>query len=121
LWYCAVSQASSPEHPIALRTASTTFALKADVWFRGAVGVARLLLICRLKRARGQAKTPPIALCRFPRPVLTDRHLGRWHLTGAAGDVANVILTAVGNNLRLDLRPVEASFAPATDRLSAAD
>jgi transposase, IS5 family len=41
------------------------------------------------------------ALCRFRGPVLTDVHLGRWYLTGAAGaagDAANV-----GHNLRLVL------------------
>jgi IS5 family transposase len=27
--------------------------------------------------------------------------LGRWYLKGAAGDAANVILSTVGNNLRL--------------------
>lgn len=62
-----------------------------------------LLLIRKLKRARSQAETPPIALCRFPGPVLTDGHLGRWYLKGAAGDAANVILSAVGHSLRLVL------------------
>jgi transposase, IS5 family len=33
----------------------------------------------------------------------TDRHLGRCYLKGAAGDAANVILSAVGHNLRLVL------------------
>jgi len=31
----------------------------------------------------------------------TDGHLGRCYLKGRAGDAANVILTAVGHNLRL--------------------
>jgi transposase, IS5 family len=30
-----------------------------------------------------------------------DGHLGRCHLKGPEGDAANVILTAVGHNLRL--------------------
>jgi IS5 family transposase len=30
----------------------------------------------------------------------TDGHLGRCYLKGAAGDAANVILSAVGHNLR---------------------
>jgi IS5 family transposase len=33
----------------------------------------------------------------------TDGHLGRCHLKGRQGDAANVILTAVGHNLRLVL------------------
>jgi IS5 family transposase len=33
----------------------------------------------------------------------TDGHLGRCYLKGAAGDLANVILSAVGHNLRLFL------------------
>ena len=33
----------------------------------------------------------------------TDGHLGRCHLKGRRGDAANVILTAVGHNLRLVL------------------
>jgi transposase, IS5 family len=33
----------------------------------------------------------------------TDGHLGRCYLKGAAGDAANVILSAVGYNLRLVL------------------
>jgi IS5 family transposase len=33
----------------------------------------------------------------------TDGHLGRCHLKGREGDAANVILTAVGHNLRLVL------------------
>jgi len=33
----------------------------------------------------------------------TEGHLGRCHLKGRAGDAANVILTAVGHNLRLVL------------------
>ena len=33
----------------------------------------------------------------------TDGHLGRCYLKGAAGDAANVILSAVGHNLRLVL------------------
>lgn len=33
----------------------------------------------------------------------TDGHLGRCHLKGRAGDAANVVLTAVGHNLRLIL------------------
>ena len=33
----------------------------------------------------------------------TDGHLGRCHLKGCQGDAANVILTAVGHNLRLIL------------------
>src|SRR5262249_47351565 len=33
----------------------------------------------------------------------TDGHLGRCHLKGRAGDAANVVLTAVGHNLRLVL------------------
>jgi IS5 family transposase len=33
----------------------------------------------------------------------TDGHLGRCHLKGCEGDAANVILTAVGHNLRLVL------------------
>jgi IS5 family transposase len=33
----------------------------------------------------------------------TDGHLGRCHLKGRQGDAANVILTAVGHNLRLIL------------------
>jgi transposase, IS5 family len=33
----------------------------------------------------------------------TDGHLGRCHLKGSNGDAANVILTAVGHNLRLVL------------------
>ena len=33
----------------------------------------------------------------------TDGHLGRCHLKGRQGDAANVILTAVGYNLRLVL------------------
>jgi len=32
-----------------------------------------------------------------------DGHLGRCHLKGPEGDAANVILTAVGHNLRLIL------------------
>jgi transposase, IS5 family len=32
-----------------------------------------------------------------------DGHLGRCHLKGREGDAANVILTAVGHNLRLVL------------------
>lgn len=32
---------------------------------------------------------------------MTDGHLGRWYLKGAAGDAANVILSTVGHNLRL--------------------
>jgi transposase, IS5 family len=51
--------------------------------------------------ASSQAETPPIALCRFPGPVLTDGYLGRWYLRGAAGDAANVILSTAGHNLRL--------------------
>jgi transposase, IS5 family len=30
----------------------------------------------------------------------SDGHLGRWHLKGREGDAINVILTAVGHNLR---------------------
>ncbi|SFV17444.1 transposase, IS5 family [Bradyrhizobium arachidis] len=30
-----------------------------------------------------------------------DGHLGRCHLKGRDGDAANVVLTAVGHNLRL--------------------
>ncbi len=37
----------------------------------GAVVVAWSLLIRRLQRARRQAETPPIVLCRFPGPALT--------------------------------------------------
>jgi transposase, IS5 family len=33
----------------------------------------------------------------------TDGHLGRCYLKGRAGDAANVVLTAVGYNLRLIL------------------
>jgi IS5 family transposase len=33
----------------------------------------------------------------------TDGHLGRCHLKGRQGDAANVVLTAVGHNLRLVL------------------
>ncbi len=33
----------------------------------------------------------------------TEGHLGRCYLKGCAGDAANVILTAVGYNLRLVL------------------
>ena len=33
----------------------------------------------------------------------TDGHLGRCHLKGREGDAANVVLTAVGHNLRLVL------------------
>ena len=33
----------------------------------------------------------------------TDGHLGRCYLKGSAGDAANVILSAVGYNLRLVL------------------
>ncbi len=33
----------------------------------------------------------------------TDRHLGRCHLKGHDGDAANIVLTAVGHNLRLFL------------------
>jgi IS5 family transposase len=33
----------------------------------------------------------------------TDRHLGRCHLKGREGDAANVVLTAIGHNLRLVL------------------
>ena len=33
----------------------------------------------------------------------TDGHLGRCYLKGRDGDAANVILTAVGHNLRLVL------------------
>ena len=33
----------------------------------------------------------------------TDGHLGRCHLKGRDGDAANVVLTAVGHNLRLVL------------------
>jgi len=33
----------------------------------------------------------------------TDGHLGRCYLKGSSGDVANVILSAVGHNLRLVL------------------
>ena len=33
----------------------------------------------------------------------TDGHLGRCYLKGSDGDAANVILTAVGHNLRLVL------------------
>jgi transposase, IS5 family len=33
----------------------------------------------------------------------TDGHLGRCYLKGREGDAANVILTAVGHNLRLVL------------------
>ena len=33
----------------------------------------------------------------------TDGHLGRCHLKGREGDAANVLLTAVGHNLRLVL------------------
>ena len=33
----------------------------------------------------------------------TDGHLGRCHLKGPEGDAANVVLTAIGHNLRLVL------------------
>jgi IS5 family transposase len=33
----------------------------------------------------------------------TDGHLGRCHLKGREGDAANVVLTAIGHNLRLVL------------------
>ena len=39
----------------------------------------------------------------------TDGHLGRCHLKGREGDAANVVLTAIGHNLRLvlaSLRPL---------------
>src|SRR5580704_7102235 len=51
--------------------ASATLALKAGVWFRR----ARLVIISpdsRAQRARCQAETPLIVLCRFPRPALTS-------------------------------------------------
>jgi hypothetical protein len=38
----------------------------------------------------------------------TDGHLGRCHLKGRQGDAANVILTAVGHNLRLVLARLRA-------------
>jgi IS5 family transposase len=34
----------------------------------------------------------------------TDGHLGRCYLKGHAGDAANVVLSAVGYNLRLVLK-----------------
>src|SRR6266568_3801846 len=49
--------------------ASATFALKAGVWFRR----GRLVMVSPdslAQRARCQAETPPIVLCRFPKPVL---------------------------------------------------
>ena len=33
----------------------------------------------------------------------SDGHLGRCHLKGREGDAANVVLTAIGHNLRLVL------------------
>src|SRR6266568_7083949 len=49
--------------------ASATFALKAGVWFRR----GRLVMVSPdslAQRARCQAETPPIVLCRFPKPAL---------------------------------------------------
>ena len=40
-----------------------------------------------------------------------DGHLGRCHLKGREGDVANAILTAVGHNLRLVLKWLRKIFA----------
>jgi hypothetical protein len=42
----------------------------------------------------------------------SDGHLGRCYLKGREGDAANVILTAVGYNLRLVLALAEDSAAP---------
>jgi hypothetical protein len=42
----------------------------------------------------------------------SDGHLGRCHLKGQNGDAANVILTAVGHNLRRISRLAEGSAAP---------
>jgi len=47
------------------QAASATFALKAGVWFR-AVVLSSSLLIRWAQRARCQAETPLIVLCRFP-------------------------------------------------------
>jgi transposase, IS5 family len=88
----------SPERPIALDGGKYHLRLESRRVVPARSSLHSLLLIRRLKRARSQAETRPIALCRFPGPVLTDVHLGRWYLTGAAGDAANV-----GHNLRLVL------------------
>jgi IS5 family transposase len=40
----------------------------------------------------------------------TDGHLGPCHLKGRQGDAANVILTAVGHNLRLVLAWLRALY-----------
>ena len=49
----------------------------------------------------------------------TDGHLGRCHLKGREGDAANVILTAVGHNLRLVLAWLTLLFLNALIRLLA--
>jgi IS5 family transposase len=49
----------------------------------------------------------------FCRSVKSDGHLGRCHLKGREGDAINVILTAVGHNLRrilVWLRPLLTSM-----------
>jgi IS5 family transposase len=46
---------------------------------------------------------PRAAMPTPSRHMKTDGHLGRCHLKGRQGDAANVILTAVGHNLRLVL------------------
>jgi IS5 family transposase len=49
-----------------------------------------------------QARTaPPLGHRSVIGHIKTDGHLGRCHLKGPEGDAANVILTAVGYNLRL--------------------
>jgi hypothetical protein len=42
----------------------------------------------------------------------TDGQLGHCHLKGREGDAANVVLTAIGHNLRLILAWLRTSIAP---------
>lgn len=84
----AALQASSPERPIALDGGKYHFRLENR---RVVPARSSSSPIRRLKRARGQAETPPIALCGFPGPVLTDVHLGRWYLTGTAANAGHNI------------------------------
>jgi hypothetical protein len=47
----------------------------------GAVVCSWFLLIRGAQRARHQAETPPIVLCRFPGPALTTRRVGTYRPT----------------------------------------
>ena len=73
--------------------ASATFALKAGVWFRR----ARLFMVSpdsRAQRARCQAETPLIVLCRFPGPALRSPIAGKRNGTDRERPPSSSVLNA---------------------------